>query len=59
MSAIVAGKLTMNICDSLSQILPQFGVAEYQLYHELPEELRGKLPTAQELTEGLQRNQKA
>jgi predicted nuclease of restriction endonuclease-like (RecB) superfamily len=34
------------------------GVAEYQLYHELPEELQGKLPTAQELTEGLQRNQK-
>lgn len=31
------------------------GVAEYQLYHELPQDLQGKIPTAQELTEGLQR----
>ncbi len=31
------------------------GVAEYQLYHELPEDLQGKVPSAKELTEGLQR----
>ncbi len=34
------------------------GVAEYQLYQELPEDLQGKIPTVQELTEGLQRKLK-
>lgn len=35
------------------------GVAEYRLYHELPEELQGKIPTGKELTDGLKRRLQA
>jgi predicted nuclease of restriction endonuclease-like (RecB) superfamily len=55
---LCAEKDRLEVEFSLKSKTNPIGVAEYRLYRTLPKEMRGKLPSVKELTEGIRRELK-